>query len=86
MTDLWMRKVRSQGLTEQEVPELSKHAHSLWVLDCELPVVFWRILLQQLIGCPTLQLIRIQDTNVNEVEEDLHKLLENIMYLRNKKA
>ena len=79
VTDLFMKEVRSKDLTEQEVPMLSKNVHSLWVIDCEFPTLFWRNILQQLIGCPTLQLLWLQETNVNEVEEDLDRLLENIM-------
>ena len=79
VTDLFMKEVRSKDLTEQEVPMLSKNVHSLWVIDCEFPRLFWRNILQQLIGCPTLQLLWLQETNVNEVEEDLDRLLENIM-------
>ena len=74
-----MKEVRSKDLTEQEVPMLSKNVHSLWVIDCEFPRLFWRNILQQLIGCPTLQLLWLQETNVNEVEEDLDRLLEIIM-------
>ena len=79
VTDLFMKEVRSKDLTEQEVPMLSKNVHSLWIIDCEFPRLFWRNILQQLIGCPTLQLLWLQETNVNEVEEELDRLLENIM-------
>ena len=84
LTDLWMREVRSQELTEQEVPVLSRNVSSLWIIDSELPVAFWRNILHQLIGCPTLQFLWLQETNVNEVEEGLDKLLENIMNLKKK--
>ena len=85
LTELFMRKVRNQDLTKQDVPELSKNAHSLWVIDSELPVAFWRNILQQLIGCPTLQLLWLQETNVGDVEEDLDKLLESIMSIHHQR-
>ena len=79
VTDFYMLDVSPEDMTKLEVPNMSSHAKSLWLWECELPTEFVRSILRQLSSCVTLQMLWLRDINLSSVEGDLDELLENLV-------
>ena len=79
VTDLLMGNVYSDDATEAEVPILSRNIRSLHISFCNLPLSFMRNILQQLHNCVTLTNLTLFYVDISEVEEDLDKLLDNLV-------
>ena len=78
-TDLWMEDVDCGDATEAEAPILSRNIQSLYIKYCKLSASFMRNVLQQLHDCVTLMNLVLFDIDLREVEEDLDKLLDNLV-------
>ena len=79
VTDLWMFHVDCDDATEAEAPILSRNIQSLYIFCCKLPSSFMRNILRQLHDCVTLTNLKLSDMDFREVEEDLDKLLDNLV-------
>ena len=79
VTDLWMWNVRCDDATEAETPILSRNIRSLYIYYCKLPLSFMRNILQQLHNCVTLTNLELHGMDLSKVEEDLDKLLHNLV-------
>ena len=79
VTDLWMEDVDCGDATEAEAPILSRNIRSLHIRFCELPSSFMRNVLQQLHDCITLTNLTLDHTDLSDIEEDLDKLLDNLV-------
>ena len=78
VTDLWIQKVKCEDLSA-EAPVISRNALSVNLAECDLPVAFLRSILQQLVDCLSLQILRLSVINLKEVQKDLDKLLESLV-------
>ena len=74
-----MFQVYCDDATEAEVPILSRNIRSLYVGSSNLSSSFMRNILQQLQDCVTLTNLNLQYVDLREVEEDLDKLLDNLV-------
>ena len=79
VTDLWMSNVFCRDATEAEVPILRRNIQLLCVHSCHLSRTFLRNVLQQLHDCIRLTYLRLKNIDLREVEEDLDKLLDNLV-------
>ena len=61
LTDVWLKEVKCNDLSEADVPIVNKEAHSVLIDKSELPTTFLRNLLRQLSKCVKLQAIWIVD-------------------------
>ena len=79
VTDLWIQGVRCDDATEVEAPILSRNIQSLLIGLCKLSSSFMRNILQQLHNCITLTYLELDHVDLSEIEEDLDKLLDNLV-------
>ena len=79
VTDLSMFDVYCGDATEAEAPILSGNIQSLYINSCHLSSSFMRNVLQQLHDCVTLTNLVLVVMDLREVEEDLDKLLDNLV-------
>ena len=81
VTDLRMKYVfYVDDATEAEAPILSRNIRSLHIGICRLPSSFMRNILQQLHDCVTLVSLKLHRVDLRKVEEDLDKLLDNLVF------
>ena len=79
VTDLSVSYAHCNGSTAVEGLKLSKSTQSIYLDECTLPKSFMRDIFQQLHDCVTLRLLQLRLINLREVEEDLDKLLDNLV-------
>ena len=79
VTDLRMLSVHYKDKTAAEAPKLSKHTQSIYLNQCSLQTSFMRDSFQQLHNCVTLSRLELRLIDLREVEEDLNKLLDNLV-------
>ena len=79
VTDLRMQYVDCDDVTKAEAPFLSRNIRSLCIAYCQLPSSCIRNILQQLHDCVTLINLQLVFVDLREVEEDLDKLLDNLV-------
>ena len=81
ITDLQILGLNCDNLTSAEAPIMSKHARSLLLIQCNLPVYivssFVSNILHQLSDCVSLQMLQLLQFSLQA--EDLDKLLENVV-------
>ena len=80
VTDFQMWNVRSEDVTKAEAPLLSRKIQSLYIGSCNLALSFMRNVLHQLHYSITLRHLQLQNTRLREAEEDLNKLLDNLVF------
>ena len=79
VTNLWMSNVFCRDATEAEVPILRRNIQLLCVHSCHLSRTFLRNVFQQLHDCIRLTYLGLKNIDLREVEEDLDKLLDNLV-------
>ena len=79
VTDLLMGNVYCGDASEAEAPILSRNIQSLLIGFCKLSSSFMRNILQQLHNCITLTNLELDHVDLSEIEEDLDKLLDNLV-------
>ena len=79
VTDLWMSNVFCRDATEAEVPILRRNIQLLCVHSCHLSRTILRNVFQQLHDCIKLTYLGLKNIDLREVEEDLDKLLDNLV-------
>ena len=79
VTDLWMSNAFCRDATEAEVPILGRNIQLLCVHSCHLSRTFLRNVFQQLHDCIRLTYLGLKNIDLREVEEDLDKLLDNLV-------
>ena len=79
VTDLWIGGVRCDDATEAEAPLLSRNIQSLYINHCQFLSSFMRNILRQLHDCVTLTDLKLDSVYLREVEENLDKLLDNLV-------
>ena len=79
VTDLFMHRVYCDTMAPREALKLSKSIQSLTLCNCGLPTSFMRDILQQLHDCVTLRWLELRFMDLREVEENLDKLLDNLV-------
>ena len=77
VTHLFISDATCKDLTPAEAPALSRNVQVVYVKDCDFPMVFWKKILHQLFDCVNLQGLMFENTNLNELEEDLDQLFQN---------
>ena len=75
---LLMLTVYCKEITCEEMLTISRSVQSVAIIDSDLPLNFWRNILQQLSDCTNLRHLWIVNSNLHQLEEDLDELLENL--------
>ena len=78
VTHFMIRDATCENLTLPESLTLSRNAQGVCVINCDLPIRFWKNILHQLFNCLNLQNLWFENKNLHQLEEDLHELLTNI--------
>ena len=78
VTHLLIDDVSCKDLTPAEVLLLSRNIQVVAMENCDLPISFWKKILHQLFDCVNLRSLWFENTNLNQLEEDLDKLFQNI--------
>ena len=73
-----MLDVYCKDWTLGEVPKIRKSVQSVVVLDCDLPLNFWRNILYQLFDCVDLQHLWLGSSHLHQLEDVLDELLDNL--------
>ena len=78
VTHLIIEDVTCEDLTPTESLTFSRNVQVVSVVNCELPMSFWKKILHQLFDCVNLRSLLFEKTNLHLLEENLDELFKNL--------
>ena len=78
VTHLMINEVTCKDVTPPEAPALSRNVQAICVVNCDLPISFWKNILHQLFDCVHLRSLWFTNTNLHQLEENLDELFEHL--------